>query len=409
MWLGHFAQSWSLIFSGVRTAQRTPRHHLLPRPVWPAAVVLVALHIPGMASAQITLSTDHGNSSDPLVSARPLFNRPGEVQATAVIVRAQPFGPQFTGAVTLSAECCKDAFTRNPVVSPDLSVEITCEVRGQLEPLGPRTDVVRPPGQPNPPTLPPPCQAAAGTAMVTIPSVGAEGRAVLRVITGPAAKPGAFIATVKGDSSLGTTSKEVFVSVIAAGLPPDGPFPGCVVPSKVGSVELLSLASITPDPFVWKRASSSNLDRTTYNLPMAFVSKAGAGLELTFSSLSPQPSDPTMSSISFTNDTGRWPVAVRTIDSRNCATPTQTVTVAAGETKSISFSAASTTTLVFSKSTCRVINVFDCWFRSQLGLDDIVVLSEGPFWTLFGGRMVSISTARDWAAIPLSDVIGTTP
>jgi len=84
------------------------------------------------------------------------------------------------------------------------------------------------------------------------------------------------------------------------------------------------------------------------------------------------------------------------------------VTVAAGETKSISFSSASTTTLVFSKSTCRAfINLFNCWGGNALGLDDLAVFSAGPFWTLFGGRMVSLSTVGDWSKIPVADSIAT--
>jgi hypothetical protein len=105
MWLGHFGQSGSLIFSGIKRPLSSPRHHFLPRPVLAAAVALTALHIPGVAGAQIMLSVDDGNAADPLVSARPLFNFPNEVQVTTVTVRANPFGPQFTGPVRLPAIC----------------------------------------------------------------------------------------------------------------------------------------------------------------------------------------------------------------------------------------------------------------------------------------------------------------
>jgi hypothetical protein len=65
--------------------------------------------------------------------------------------------------------------------------------------------------------------------------------------------------------------------------------------------------------------------------------------------------------VTFKNMKG-WPVGIKTTDSRNCSATCQHVVVAAGDTKSLSFGTTSTTTLVFSKSTCRAsINFFDCW------------------------------------------------
>jgi hypothetical protein len=192
-------------------------------------------------------------------------------------------------------------------------------------------------------------------------------------------------------------------------LPPNGPFPGCVATSTpIGGVSLIPLASVTPDPFAWKRASPINLANTTYSIGLGISSTAG--LNVAFSGLgSTGPVPSTVSAISFTNAVGvGWPVAVRTVDSRNCAAPTQTFSVAAGETKSFSLNSASTTTLVFSKSTCRAfINLGDCWARTALGLDDIAVFSVGPFWTLFGGRMVSLSTVGDWGKIPVPNSVAT--
>jgi len=397
--------------SGFRR-RRTPRLDLLPRPALAAAVMLAALHVSGTASAQLLLTVDHGASWDPLVGANPMFNFPGEIRSTTVSVSEAPFvsgGAQFTGPVRLSAECCKDALTRNPIAPAGLSVEVTCEFLGRIEAPAPRTDIVRPPGRPDLPTRQPPCEAATGAATVNISSAGTMASAVFRVTTGPSATPGTFIATIKGDSSLGVTSKEVFVSVVASALPPNGPFPGCVATSTpIGGVSPIPLASITPDPFAWKRATPANLARTTYSIGLGISSTAG--LTVGFSGLgSTGPVPSTVSTISFTNAVGvGWPVAVRTVDSRNCAAPTQTFSVAAGETKSFSLNSASTTTLVFSKSTCRAfINLGDCWARTALGLDDIAVFSVGPFWTLFGGRMVSLSTVGDWGKIPVPNSVAT--
>jgi len=90
--------------------------------------------------------------------------------------------------------------------------------------------------------------------------------------------------------------------------------------------------------------------------------------------------------VTFKNTLG-WPVGMRTVDSRNCAAAGQQVVVAQGQTKSISFSASTATSLILSNSSCRAWwNAFDCWGQSALGLDDLVAFSEGPFWTLFWGK-----------------------
>ncbi len=189
---------------------------------------------------------------------------------------------------------------------------------------------------------------------------------------------------------------EMFFSVVSATLPPDGPAPACPPPTIV-----VPLGSTTPPPFAWKRSIPA---RTTYVLAAAFSTGAlrwGGWLQLTFTNPSvsgPIPLNITV--VNFTNTRG-WPVALRTVDSRNCAAAGQQIVVAQGQTRSVSFNSGSTTTLVFSKSTCRAwVDWFDCWGRSALGLDDLVTLSEGPYWTLFGGRRVDIETVGDWGAIP---------
>src|SRR5882762_871493 len=177
---------------------------LFLRAVVAVAVMLTALHIPGMASAELLLSVEDGNSWDPLVGAKPMFDWPDEIQSTKLSVAESPFGPQqFTGPVRLYAECCKDAITRNPIVPAGFSVEVTpyatCLPEARLALPNPPGVGLRPPGLPD--LVPPPCQSATDTT-VTISSVGTQASAFFRVITGSSATPGAFIATVKSDSSL---------------------------------------------------------------------------------------------------------------------------------------------------------------------------------------------------------------
>src|SRR5262249_41136311 len=160
----------------------------------------------------------------------------------------------------------------------------------------------------------------------------------------------------------------VFVNVLPARWPADGPAPACA-----SGLAVISLASINPTPLVWKL---TNPDRTNFQLAIAFAGAYSPG-GLSLKVVDPRGTGPiprNTAIVTFKNTMGR-PVGMRTVNSANCALPGQQVTVAQGETKSISINAGSTTTLVFSKSTCRAwVDWFDCWGGSGLGLDDIVVL-----------------------------------
>jgi hypothetical protein len=223
--------------------------------------------------------------------------------------------------------------------------------------------------------------------------------ALLSVTTSAAAAPGAYIAAIQADSPLGRSSKDVFLNVLPAAWPGDGRAPACPPP-----VTVISLASISPTPFAWRAANAANAARTSYGVGATFASgspAAGAGLQ--FILTDPGGTGPvprSVTTIAFKNTRGR-PVGMRTTNSANCAAPTRQLVVSQGSTQSFSISSASTTTLVFSKSTCRAwVDWFDCWGGSALGLDDIVAFSEGPFWTLFGGRKVDIETVGDWGSLP---------
>jgi hypothetical protein len=333
-----------------------------------AVLILSAVGITRTAGQEILITSALGNSWDPLIGGNPFFLFPSETQSFAIGVMNNPFAPPFTGTVHLQVDCCKDLLSRTAVTPSGLSV--------QIQPL----------------RCPPrrPCTVLPNNNVNVGPTL--EGRAFVRATTSGTAAPGGYIATVSAVSALGTSSKEIFVNVLPASWPADGPVPICAP----AAVSVISLASLTPTPFVWKR---THLASTSYVGAVAFAAPNSAGgLQYTIVNLSTGPIAPTVALVSFKNTKG-WPVGIRTTDSRNCGAPSQQVVVAEGETKSFSFSATSTTTLVFSKSTCRVWNVGDCWGRTALGLDDIVAFSEGPFWGLFGGRKVLIETVGDWGSI----------
>jgi hypothetical protein len=356
-----------------------------------------------LAGAQIQIGNTGGNAWDPLVGANPYFVFPGETQFRAVSVANNPFAsPAYTGPVRLSVTCCFDYLTKTPVAPNLYMLMVPYECRPIVASTG-NTLTVGPPRPPvmvdRPLRVPlPPCPADTTVTVNVGPSTPAQ--AFVLASAASAATPGLYIAKVQADYTLGTsmqkTEMEMFFSVVPATLPPDATSSVCPPPTII-----LPLSSITPPPFAWKRANPA---RTTYAVGAAFTTgpgNAGGGLTLTFSNVSttgPIPLNVTV--VNFTNTRG-WPVALRTVDSRNCAAPGRQIVVKQGETKSVSFNSASTTTLVFSKSTCRAwLNWFDCWGQSALGLDDLVTLGEGSFWTLFGGRRVDIETVGDWGKIP---------
>jgi hypothetical protein len=333
------------------------------------------------SSAEILISIDVGRSWDWLTGALPLFVHQGQLQWWNVVrVMNNPISTSvLNGPVRLQVECCKDMVSRAPVTPSGLSLRVVPPPGCQFVGPGPVLTLFCP-------------VSTTPVATVTVTSAS-PGLAHLIVEASSNATPGDFIATLHTDSVLGHSSQEVFISVLPAAWPADGPAPTCVP-----ALTLLRLASINPTPFTWK---SRNLDKTVYRLGARFAASiVEAGLQLNFvdpGGTGPLPRN--VAIVTFKNTIGR-PVGIRTVDSRSCGSPGRQFTVAAGATASFSISSASTTTLVFSKSTCRAyLDWFNCWGGSGLGLDDIVTLSEGPFWTLLGGRKVDIETVGDWGAM----------
>jgi hypothetical protein len=353
-----------------------------------------------LADILVSTSANAGKAWDPLIGANPIFLLPSEAVAVGIEASNNPFNtPPFTGNVRLDVECCKDMFTKAPIPSPGLtmalvpfpcrSLDLTTDTRRPVPPL----DLPRSPE----PALPP-CPNTSGVNVNVSPT--SSGRAVLLIRTSANPALGGFIATLRAVSASVSATTEVFVNVLPS-FPADGPAPTCPP-----ALTLMSLASISPPTYTWKR---SHIAATSYAVGVAFSGPAsGAGLQFTV--VSPGGTGPVprnVAVVTFKNTTGR-PVGMRTTNSRNCTAPGQQVTVAAGETKTLSFSTASTTTLVFAKSTCRAwVDWFDCWGGSALGLDDIVAFTEGPFWMLFGGRKVDIVTVGNWGALPRPNSIAT--
>jgi hypothetical protein len=106
------------------------------------------------------------------------------------------------------------------------------------------------------------------------------------------------------------------------------------------------------------------------------------------------PLAPNMAFVTFKHGFG-WHTGIRNDNGNNCAMSGTTRVVEEGQTTSFFISTADTTTLVFSKPACRS---YFFWVCLDVGLDDTIEFSEGPFWALFGGHQVDIETTGDWGA-----------
>ena len=370
--------------------------------VW-ALAVLSLLATARISEAVILISSDVGNSWDWLIGANPLFVSPSQTKFAALQIMNDPFNvPPFTGQVQVQATCCKDMVSKAPVTATGVTVQLTpfrCLTLDLTQPVPPR-DIHRefPPGFPVGERLP----DCPGTSGATVSISGTtQGTAFLRVTASAAATPGGYIATVTASSAGGQATQDIFFTVLPSAWPADG----STCPASMAPI---SLASISPTPFVWKTTHAAS---TSYQIGAAFGGSNPPG-GLQFTVVNPGGTGPlprNVAIITFKNTKG-WPVGMRTTNSATCGTTGQQVVAAEGETKSISISTANTTTLVFSKSSCRaVINLFNCWGGSALGLDDLAAFSPGPFWTLFGGRKVAIETVGDWGTLLAPNmVIGVT-
>jgi hypothetical protein len=214
---------------------------------------------------------------------------------------------------------------------------------------------------------------------------GAQQQVTLAVNARPGAVSGNWIVWIGAEDSTGRalTSIPLVVNVLDR-WPATGPAPRCM-----SNLTVLDLSAIRPTLHASKAARPAD----TSHAIGAVVQGNRVGMQFTIRRAAVSPAlAPNQAIVRFKNSQG-WPVGIRNSDSRDCATVRPTLTAqAGGEPATLFISTADTTTLVFSKSTCR-FSLLWCW---SIGLDDVVQLSEGAFWPLFGGREVEIETVRDW-------------
>jgi hypothetical protein len=341
-------------------------------------------------SQEILISLKVGNAPlglarDWLTGQYPLFLYPGQM-VWWLPIEVDALNPAaISGPLKLHWQCCQDASTGAPVTPRGLYVWALPRPACQLfPPIGSGYVVSR--------IFCPPALSPLTLNVTSIPSQAAN----LIIQTASFATPGEYIAKLQVDSATGAGSYDVYITVLPATWPADGPLQRCV------STNVISLGTINPTPPVWK---STHPGAKTYSIGVWFDRSETVGMQ--FHVVPPAgfgPIQRNVATINFYNERG-WPVGIRAIDSRNCSSGQQFV-VRRGEEVSFTIDRTNTTTLIFSKSTCRAwLPWFDCWGQSGLGFDDVYSFSEGPFWALFGGRTVNMTTKGDWGALPTPDSI----
>jgi hypothetical protein len=355
-------------------------------PLCVGLVIGVLVGRSSLAHAQVNVGNSGGGTWDWLLGTNSLFLLPGESQYTTISVYDDPLHtPMYTGPVDVSAQCC-NGFPSMSLLTPS----------GFSVSLAPLQICTR-----GTPRIPGQCwfEDVPGITTVDV-SPGSSSDIKLHLRTAANATPGRYLTTLEAMPTQATSTSDVIASVLP-GWPADGPAPACLP-----GLEVIALGTL--DPIAWKRQNPS---RTTYTVGVGLQSIA-AGMEFTVEPLTttpvpqwPDDSQVKIAIINFTNTAG-FPVTMRTSNSANCAAPSQSIDVAAGQTQSLAISTNDTTTLIFSKRTCRAVpNLFNCYNGAGLGSDDFAEFSEGPFWALFGGRMVDISTVGDWGALPAPNAV----
>ncbi len=327
-------------------------------------------------SSSLGLSWDPANP--PAVSAQhrdwftgafPLFVTPSQTAATELKINPDS---GYHGTLQISAVCC------GIVGVPGLAMP------GVSTLVGSYTGTV---------SIPSPFSRAFGLSgsqsVFTLPSsslavAGVPTQKSLLLKAGPSPVVGDWLVQVHAqDPAHGIDrSMDILLSVLPA-WPPDGPPTPCTAGLENLPLSAANLYSL----------KANNLSNTSIQIGTVF-SGQNADKGMIFTIHDPGvPLASNLAMVSFKNN-NEWHVGIRTVNSHNCAGDGLLQTVESGQTARFSISTADTTSLVFSKPTCG-FKFIVCW--GSIGLQDIVQLSEGPFWLYFGGHAVDIATVGDWA------------
>lgn len=335
--------------------------------------------------SNVSLSASHGSlpataSRDWLLDPFSLFVAPGHPATSVIGISPSnpnfPTAPPFNGRVKLTVTCCGIPGAPG-LANPGLDLRLN---QSQPQAFGWPRSV---------PAWLLERLALTGNTIalnsVSLDVLGVAQQADLRVTARPGAVAGNWILWVGAEDMNGRVMSSIPLTVnVLPPWPAAGPDPRC------GTTRVLDLSAIAPIPY---EAKAKRPSLTVYTLG-ATVPRARVGLQFTIrnAGITP-PLAPNEATVKLVNSQGRV-VGVRNVNSNDCTIVNTTLLAEAGGVPAtLGISAAGTTTLVFSKSSCRFWFI-GCW---SWGLDDVVQLSEGALWSLFGGREVEIETVGDWS------------
>jgi hypothetical protein len=299
----------------------------------------------------LTISSSRGaiQNVDPLVDPDTFFLFANQTVASTLTIRSV----RFEGPVHLTAVCCWEPSTKMRIIPNGIMVsvspsDVTLARNGSLT----------------------------STLSVTTGAVPTAGMFLVRV-TGTTRQPAIRVTT----DVLLNVPMEVPVGVAVPACPRFFPAGSPPPPSP----EVLPLAAVIRTLYATKEGS---LTRTSFSVGAA-ATMSGNGWTITVDKATglTTPLMPNESLVVFKN-TRTWDKTLTSFDSRNCAAVGQIITLVSGATGSIRISMNDTTSLLLSRRVCKFWFLF-CWDSG--GSEDIAVFAEPAFWSLFGGRRVTIS------------------
>jgi hypothetical protein len=289
---------------------------------------------------------------DALVDPNPMFVFAGETVSTTVRVTSVN---AFQGQIALSApQCCEDlvtrAWTANPVTPSFAPTAVSVPQNGDVDA---RLDVSAP--------------AAATPGHVLVPIAA-------------------------GNSQLGVGAWAGVAVQVLTPVPADtGVVSPCIGGTVVGSVgggsagvgpEVLPLSSVTKGLYTTKVGSPA---KTSFTVAAAAASQRSGWTIMIDKASRPLRPD---QAVVILNNTTAWDKGISTVNSGNCVAASQNARVSMGGSATILISRADTTTLLLNRQVCR-FRFIGCWDSG--GWQQFAVFDEGPFWSFFGGRQVTIN------------------
>jgi hypothetical protein len=213
----------------------------------------------------------------------------------------------------------------------------------------------------------------------------------LAVSTSAAPTPGTVLIRIGARDRVGRINA-VFdvVLIVRPPVPADGGRPQCPGLNPAGSPpaagpEVLPLRQAINQVFSAKAAA---LGRTTFSIDAAATDQRnGWRLDIEKAPATVPTLRPDEAVVVLVN-TRTWDKSLLTVDSRNCNAAGRSLTVLTGQRAQFRIASTDTTTVLLRRRVRRFW-LLGCWDSG--GSEDVALFNEPNFWTLFGGRQVTIT------------------